>query len=414
MSNGKVEITYSNWGTHDEAAAIQKTADKFNSEQDKIEVKVIAIPRDFYIEELDTLAAEGRMPDCGIMAESAVLEYAARGLLTDVSDMYAEGEDKPLDSLVFRDKNGKTIAYSTANEILLLFYNRDLFDRAGVAYPPATAENAWTWDEFMAAARKLTLDADGRRPGEPSFDPSRIMQYGAMVETLTWQLEVWALSNGGGFYSADGSRVVIDKAPAVEAIQKIADLHLIENVAPLSAGMGYDGIERSICGGAVAMATGGTWNVGTYLADAKKKKKLNYGVAVLPYMKEKVTLCTGGPNVVFSQSGHQDEAKEFLKWYAREENIWYLVETGIWMPTLSSYYADESFSSAVMDYAVKSAKPTSWYYVNNTLDFNNLLGSMLGEVWTGDKTAQDVITANIGALRKAHEGNQEPGMRSGK
>jgi multiple sugar transport system substrate-binding protein len=39
-----------------------------------------------------------------------------------------------------------------------------------------------------------------------------------MVENLTWQLEVWALSNGGGFYSADGSEVAIDKPESIEAI----------------------------------------------------------------------------------------------------------------------------------------------------------------------------------------------------
>jgi hypothetical protein len=43
--------------------------------------------------------------------------------------------------------------------------------------------------------------------------------------------------------------------------------------------------------------------------------------------------------------------------------------------------------------------------VNNTVDFNNLLGSALGEVWTGNKTVRDVISANINALREASRGN---------
>ncbi|GHV72430.1 hypothetical protein AGMMS49928_29330 [Spirochaetia bacterium] len=66
-------------------------------------------------------------------------------------------------------------------------------------------------------------------------------------------------------------------------------------------------------------------------------------------------------------------------------------------------YAD--YKTAVVDYAMKNSKSTSWYYVNNTVDFNNLLSSALGEVWTGTKTARDVISANLNALKNAWQGN---------
>jgi multiple sugar transport system substrate-binding protein len=420
-SGGRVPITYSFWGTPDEAKDVQKVADKFNSQQNKIQVTVVQVPHDVYEATLNTRATAGQLPDCGIMSEAATLQYATNGLLADISSMYGAGESKPLDSLAFKGPDGKTVAYSVANEILLLYYNKDMFDKAGVAYPPSSADRAWTWDEFVATAKKLTLDASGKTPNDAGFNRNQIRQYGAMVETLTWQLEVWALSNGGGFYSPDGKTVIIDQAAAMEAIQKVADLHLKDNVAPLSPGLTDDGIQRSIIAGTVAMATGGQWNVGTCLATARDKEGLNYGVAVLPYMKQKVTINTGGPNVVFSQSKNQKEAMEWLKWYAQEENAWFLIESGIWMPTLQKWYSDETFTkkwvgnpnfppyneykSAVVDFAMKYAKPTSWYYTNNTIDFNNLLQSALGEVWTGSKTAQQAITGTSAALRRAHQGN---------
>ncbi|MDR2246346.1 MAG: sugar ABC transporter substrate-binding protein [Treponema sp.] len=421
QSGGKVEITYSFWGTPDEAVAVQKVADKFNGEQDKITVKVMNIPHDTYIEKLNTMATAGELPDAGIMSEAGVLQFATNGYLADISGMYGTGESKPLDSIAFKGPDGKTVAYSAANEILVLYYNKDMFDKAGVPYPPATADNAWTWDQFVATAKRLTFDANGRTPNDAGFDPNNIKQYGALVENLTWQLEVWALSNGGGFYNANGTQVTIDQSAAVEAIQKVADLHLKDHVAPLSTGLSDDSIQRSIITGTVAMATGGTWNVGTCLAQARDSEGLNYGIAVLPYMKQKVTICTGGPNVVFSQSKHPAEAMEWLKWYSKEENNWGLIETGIWMPILQQWYTDESltrkwvqnpnfppyadYKTAVVDYAMNYSKSTSWYYVNNTVDFNNLLGSVLGDVWTGNKTVQQVISANINALRDAYRGN---------
>ena len=131
------------------------------------------------------------------------------------------------------------------------------------------------------------------------------------------------------------------------------------------------------------------WNIGTCLASARDEG-LNYGVAVLPYMKKKVTLCTGGPNVVFNQTKHPEEAMEWLKWYSQEENSWGLIESGIWMPILEKWYTDETltrkwvenpnfppydeYKSAVVDYAkdMSITRSASWYYVNNTVDFNDL------------------------------------------
>jgi multiple sugar transport system substrate-binding protein len=294
-----------------------------------------------------------------------------------------------------------------------------MFDKAGVAYPPADAAHAWTWDQFVANAKLLTLDKNGNNATSPKFDPKNIVQYGCMVENLTWQLEVWCLSNGSGFYNKDGTKVTINDPAAVEAIQKVADLYLVDHVAPLSAGLTDDAMQRSIIAGTCAMGTGGAWNVGTCLASARKEG-LDYGVAVLPYMKQKVTICTGGPNVVFAQSKHKAEAMEWIKWYAKEENSWSLIESGIWMPVLQKWYTDETFThkwvdnpnfppyaqykSAVVDYAMNNSKSTSWYYVNNTIDFNTLLGSLLGEVWTGNKTAKDAITGGYSALVDAYKG----------
>jgi multiple sugar transport system substrate-binding protein len=113
---------------------------------------------------------------------------------------------------------------------------------------------------------------------------------------------------------------------------------------------------------------------------------------------------------------------EWIKWYTGIEHNWdNLIATGIWMPTFTEYYTDETlthkwvdnpnfpaydeYKSAVVDYAVSdAARQTAWYYTNNTNDFNTLLQSILGDVWTGAKTAEQVITENIDALKAAHTG----------
>jgi multiple sugar transport system substrate-binding protein len=418
-STEKIHITYAQWGSEEEAQNTQKSIDRFNDSQETIEVECIPIPWETYMEKLNTMATADELPDCAIMSEAGVIQWAQQGMLYDISSMYDGSDSKPIDSLAFTYE-GKPVAYSTAFETILLFYNKDMFDKAGVEYPSFDSEKAYSWDEFVEVAKKLTLDKNGKTPNDVGFDKDNIVQYGCMIENLTWQLEVWCLSNGSGFFSEDGTEVIIDDPAAIEALQKIADLYLVEHVAPLSSGLTDDGVSRSLIAGTCAMTTNGAWNIGTCLS-AARDEGLNYGIGVLPYMEEKVTINTGGPNVVFSQSEHPKEAMEFLKWYALEENNWdALIATGIWMPTLDSYYTDETLThkwldnpaypvyeeskGVLVDFAMNYSRPASWYYTNNTVDFNSLLASVLGDVWTGKTTVETAINENIASLEAAHAG----------
>ena len=417
--DGKVHITYSMWGTTDELRNAQNTAEEFNNSQNRIVMSPELIPHETYETVLRTRATAGMLPDAGALIEQSVASFAESGLLADVSSMFTDPNDMPLDSLAFKDKNGNVIAYSMANEILVVFYNRDMFDKAGIPYPPVNVANAWTWDQFVDVAKKLTFDTSGRTPNDAGFDKNNIKQYGAMVENLTWQLEVWALSNGSGFYNKAGTEVTVDNPAAIEAIQKVADLYLVHNVAPFSPGLMDDGVQRSLIAGNVAMTTNGAWNVGTCLSTARDENGLNYGVAVLPYMKEKVTINTGGTRAVF-KGPKVEAAIEYVKWNTSVDRAWNNIRLGIWMPTKMRYYTDEKytrewvmnpayppydeFKPAVVDFARDFARPTAWYYVPNTNAFNALLQSVLGEVWTGAKSARDAINQNIAALRNAHAG----------
>lgn len=408
VSDDVVEITYSYWGTPDEAASVQAVADKYNAENPGVHVTVMAIPNEEYVTKLNTMAVAGELPDCGIMNESGVLDFASKGLLSDISSMYEGAASMPLDSITFKSE-GQPVAYSAANEVLFLYYNKDMFDAAGVEYP--SASEPMTWDEFVATAKLLTLDANGKNATEAGFDANSIVQYGCNVDNWTWQLEVWALSNGGAWFSADGKECTINTPEVAESIQKVADLYLVDKVAQYRPGLEDSGIQSTIGAGNVAMATGGAWNVGTCMNGVN----FNYGVARLPVMKNEVTICTGGPQVVFSQTKHPAEAMAFIKWYMQEENSWdSLIATGIWMPILEQYYTDETlthkwvdnenfpeydeYKAAVVDYANEKAVSTCWYYVPHTTEFIEYLRSILGPVWTGEQTAAQALADGFDTL----------------
>ena len=416
----RVTVTYSMWGDVNELATLEKVIEKFEGEQDRIHVEAIQIDRGEYEAALNTMAVGGSLPDTAIMAEPQVISWAEQGMLLPAGDMFKDFPEAPIDQLAFR-WGGETVGYSVSNEILNLYYNRAKFAEAGVDVPPASVNNAWSWDEFIDVAKTMTIDANGNNAKSASFDANNIVQYGVMLDPAIWMLEAWALSNNGGFYDPkDPNNVIIDQPAATEAIQMIADLNLVNKVSP-QFGTNSDAQIDSYLLNNAAMYVQGQWAVGVWLGAAKESDGLDYGVGVLPTMKRNVTVGTGGVNVTFASSKNQDAAKEWLAWYAQVENSWDLIESGIWMPIFPVWYTDDAkmhewadnpnfppfdeYKSAVIDYAKDVAEPAAWYWVNNTDKFNDVLATALAPVWTGQSTAQDAINGAMNALKAANKGN---------
>ena len=413
---GTPEIYFSFWGSEEERESTEAVLDVYNSLQDDVIVKPMYIGRDEYVEKLATMAAGGGMPDCGMVAEDSAIGMARSGLMSNY-DLYAGQDAKPLDCIIFKD-DGNPVAYSTANEILALWYNKAIFDEAGIDYPPATLDDAWTWDEFIDVAKQLTFDSNGNHPGDAGFNNEDIEQYGAYVNQYTWQLEVWALSNGGKFFSPDGKKVVFDEA-AVEGMQKVFDLHLVENVAPFIDGTVDAGFSLSLGTGKVAMCTEGQWATG-FGGD------IDYGVGVLPYMGTKTNICTGGAIGMFAQTEHPELTADFLRWYGSEDYNFGVIEAGWWMPTKENWYTDDAlvkkwvfdnerrqaigadnYKTAFVDVVLAPGvvQSTCWYYTPNTTEvLYQTLQPALVEAINGTKTAAEVIEEIRPAMEAALAG----------
>jgi multiple sugar transport system substrate-binding protein len=229
---------------------------------------------------------------------------------------------------------------------MLLFYNKAVFDAAGVSYPPAAAEDAWTWDEFLDAARKLTRDVSGRHPGEPGFDPDQISMYGVSFETDQWYGYLpFIYSNGGEVVDESGSRLLLDSPQAVEAIQRLADLMWVQHVMPTPEQQrSLPASDALMQTGQLAMDIRGQWK----LLDYASMEGLDFGVAVLPKMKEPKTIILGSPTVIFSGAQHLEAAVEFYKFH-NDPKVVDLYARGLWMPLQQSYYTDPNAITSWID-----------------------------------------------------------------
>jgi multiple sugar transport system substrate-binding protein len=404
-----VEISYMMWynTTQSEGQTQQAIIDKFNASQNRIKVSLILIPRDGFETKVNTMAAGGQLPDCTTLSEAMAIEFAANDLLADVSTMYPP-DAAPLKTCTFTYK-GKPVGYSSGNEVLLLYYNKKLFDAAKVSYPPASADKAWTWDQFVQAAKKLTKDKNGKTPNDAGFDAKNIVTFGADFNRLWWMWPIVMYSNGGGLMSPDGKELWINKPESIEAMQKLADLYVKDKVAP-SVGdkNAMPSLDLTLLTNKIAMATSGQWEMGVSLNNSLKDG-LDYGVGVLPKMKKAVTYNTGAPYGVFKATKHLAEAIEFIRYISSEEISWEQITNGILMPVNAKWYKNEAamrqwadhpprpafamYKTAVIDYAMNNAVQVPWYYFNGYMGLNDIIESGTEAVWNGKTTAKDYINS---------------------
>src|SRR5258708_5454735 len=179
-------------GTDKSQLDVQNTVAKiFNASHPDIELKInIAESTSVAVDALNTLIASGNAPD--IVGPTGMLnsnlfpgewldlsplvkktDYNASQFPTNVVNIYLEG--------------GQLLGLPFALYPGLLFYNKDLFDEAGLHYPPTKfgekykldgSEVDWSWDTVATIAKRLTIDKNGNSASNGYFDPSNISQFG--------------------------------------------------------------------------------------------------------------------------------------------------------------------------------------------------------------------------------------------
>ena len=176
------------------------------------------------------------------------------------------------------------IGVGLSNHLVVLYYNKDKFDEAGIAYPPSNVEDAWDWDTFVDVAKKLTVDINGKNATEEGFDPSKIMDYGLGFNYLREFHQFWALyANGGGVVNANGTEFLWDSEASIEGLQKNVDLIHADYLAPqvLYNWASDIGSVRDAINGGFAMFTNGSWDLANITPED------HIGVAVLHKMKRR-------------------------------------------------------------------------------------------------------------------------------
>jgi len=408
-SSGSVTLKYDFWGDQNEVNATNAYMNAYMRLHPNVKIVPLHMGASTdFMSKINTLAASDSLPDMGYFIEPGVLQWGMNDRFVDLSDFYKSQPEK-LPVLKFITPDGKIVGISVANEIHVIWYNKKLFDKAGLPYPPADGTKAWSWDHFVQVAKQLTLDANGNNATSSNFDPNNIRQFGAWIQQWYIPWITFAMSNGGGLVSQDGKTLLLNSPATIDAIQKLADLINVDHVSPTpGSNQMPSATATALLSGQVAMSIDGTWALQT-IAITHEQQGLDFGVGVLPYMKKLTTSSIGTPIVIYRTSKHISEAEELLKFVMNPENSLPLEKSGLWLPNEVQWYKDPSliakwvdnpahppeYKQAVVDFALNYAKQLPPYYVPTFQKMDDVIEPALGQVWLGQKRAADVINNEI-------------------
>ena len=163
-SDGKTHLTFQIWDVA-QRDGMQAMCDAYTAQVDpNVVIEVQVTNWSEYWTKLEAAAESNTMPDIYWMHTDQILYYADFGILADLTDLYAD-EDASYYQNHFSDisignasgTDGRIYGIPKDKDNVLLVYNKEMFDAAGVAYPTAD----WTWDDLTDASQKI-FDATGK------------------------------------------------------------------------------------------------------------------------------------------------------------------------------------------------------------------------------------------------------------
>lgn len=260
------ELTIAIWDKNQEPG-LTKIVQDFTAKTG-IKARIQVTPWEQYWTMLEAGATGGSLPDVFWMHPGQFATYAQYNMLLDLSAQIKASKTVdmskfPKDIVKLYNAGGKQFAMPKDVDTIALWYNKTLFDKAGVKYPDAS----WTWDTFREAAKKLTA-ADGSQYGY-TLRPSQYQ--------IGWYNMVYDM--GGEIISADMKKSGFDKPGTISAIAFMESMIKDGSLPPYEV-ITENKEEALFKAGKVAMVTMGSWLVAELCND--DYVKANCDLTVLP------------------------------------------------------------------------------------------------------------------------------------
>jgi multiple sugar transport system substrate-binding protein len=323
-SAGK-SVSFMVFGDPAELAAYQELLDAFREKHPDIEVELrhVASQGD-YQKQLVTAFSAGAEPDVMLLNYRRVVQFAARGGLEPLGPYLDRSQ--ALDPAGFYPEalkafqwDGRLWCVPQNISSLVVYYNRDLFDLAGLPYPAT----GWTWDDLLRTAQSLTRDLDG---------DGQVDQHGLGVSPELFRLAPFIWQNGGELVDDPSrpTRLALDSPAALAALQWFVDWQVRYHVAPDAAAEQAESSENRFMNGRLAMFLNSRRGVPTY----RTVQGLDWDVAPLPQGVQPAGILHSDAYCLAARARDKESAWTLIEFANSAEGQALMAGTGRTVPSL--------------------------------------------------------------------------------
>ncbi len=386
---GETTLTWAIWGAPEELVTHQKAAEAFMALHPDIKVEIWNQPWNDYFTKIQSLWASGdsaTIPDIAFLWPTP--KYAAEGVLENLDPYIAEANynlDDYWPGLLESAKyEGSVYGFPRDIEVNVLYYNKDIFDAAGVAYPT----DEWTWDDLLAAAETLTeKDASGNTT-----------RYALAMEGGKYAK--WVQQNGGQILDdfVNPSMCTLTEENATGGIQFFADL-LNNGYAMRPADLNQAGGDAAVFqSGQAAMIIQNTSRVSGF-----NTAGMNYDVAPAPIPADGVRWngAGGAAWVMSAGSDAKDAAWTFLSWlqstdggekvYTDAGEIFPALQSVANSPAIMNDQPPANKQAIITEAAASGVGGFGYFPEWGELD-GSVLSPGLDPIWSGEATPADQLS----------------------
>ena len=385
-ASGKTEISYAIWDSGQEPG-IRQIADKFEEKNPDIKINIQVVDWDNYWTMLEAGATGGSLPDTFWMHSNEIYRYGSNEMLLPLDDYLAKSKEAKLENFpdglneIYNIK-GKQFAVPKDFDTIGLWYNKKMFDEAGIPYP----DDTWDWNKLKEVAKKLTK-SDGSQYG-----------FGAGLSNQEGYYNF--IYQNGGTVITDDMKSGYDDPKTIEAL----DYYFSFVKEKLSPALTVDK-ERAEAfqNGQVAMSVFGSWNLSGFSANDYIRE--NADVAVLPKGPDgtRATIFNGLGNAIAANTKNPDAAWKWVEYLSSKEAQEMQASLGV---AISAYKGTaDTWVNSNKDFAIKNYVDMLDYaqirpYSQTTLKWEDKAYELLKPAYLGEEATKDAAQKTADMMNK--------------
>ncbi len=379
-----VTLNFAIWDSGQEKG-LRTIADNFEAANPCIKIKINVTGWADYWTMLEAGATGGSLPDVFWMHSNEIYHYGANGMLLDLTDRISKSDkfklsDYPDGLTKIYNINSKQYAVPKDYDTIGLWYNKTMFDKAGLKYPDET----WTWDTLYSAAKKLTKNG----------------VYGILTPLHNQEgFYNFIYQNNGKIISDDKKKSGYDDPATIEAMEYYTKF-VKEKLSPQIFGdqERAEAMQNGLC----AMGFFGSWNLSGFTSNEYMAK--NFDVSVLPQGKTRASIFNGLGNAISATTKHPEEAWKFVEYLSTKEAQEEQAKLGV---AISAYNgAADLWVSSNKTFHVKSFIDMVKYavirpYSNKTTVWEDKAYETLKPCFTGNQTVKEACQNTAKQMNEA-------------